>query len=126
MAPEDKDNNNNNKDNIEKDGMGVGVGVGVGANAGAGAGKCTPQAQARHWNESYLLRSGWSEAGDAGQARVAGDAGHARVAGVAGDVGHVREVDAEGGMMKQQVSHSSDEEAREKVEEHLVWSGWRR
>ena len=105
MAPGDKDNNN--KGDVEKDGMGVGVGVG--ANGGAGAGRCTPQAQARHWDESYLLRSGWSEAGDAGHARVAGDAG-----------------DAEGGMMKQQVSHSSDEEAREKVEEHLVWSGWRR
>ena len=111
---EHKDNNNNNKDDVEKDGMGVGVGVGVGANGGAGAGRCTPQAQARHWDESYLLRSGWSEAGDAGHARVAGD------------MGHVREGDAEGAMMKQQVSHSSDEEAREKVEEHLVWSGWRR
>lgn len=120
MAPEDKDSNN--KDHIEKDGMGAGVG----ANGGAGAGRCTPQAQARHWNESYLLRSAWSEAGDAGHVGVAmdvGDAGHARVAGDAGDVG---EGDAEGGMMKQQVSHSSDEDAREKVEEHLVWSGWRR
>ena len=118
MAPEDKDNNN--KDDIEKDGMGVGVGAngGVGAGAGAGAGRCTPQAQARHWNECYLLRSGWSEAGDAGHVGVGMDAGDARVDGDAGD--------AEGGMMKQQVSHSSDEEAREKVEEHLVWSGWRR
>lgn len=40
----------------------------------------------------------------------------------------LRSEEGEGGEegMKQQVSHSSDEEARERVEEHLQWSGWRR
>ena len=39
----------------------------------------------------------------------------------------LRSGDSEGeGIIRQQVSHSSDEEAREKVEEHLQWSGWRR
>ena len=28
--------------------------------------------------------------------------------------------------IRQEVSHDSDEAAREKVEEHLQWSGWRR
>lgn len=28
--------------------------------------------------------------------------------------------------IRQEVSHCSDEGAREKVEEHLQWSGWRR
>lgn len=48
------------------------------------------------WNESELLRSGGSEV----------------------------EVGGEG--IRLEVSHSSEEEAREKVEEHLQWSGWRR
>lgn len=34
--------------------------------------------------------------------------------------------EGEEGVMRPQVSHSSDEEAREMVEEHLQWSGWRR
>lgn len=40
----------------------------------------------------------------------------------------LRSEEGEGGEegMKQQVSHCSDEEARERVEEHLQWSGWRR
>ncbi len=52
----------------------------------------------RAWNESYLLGSGGSGGGGG---------------------------EEEGGI-RQQVSHCSDEVAREKVEEHLVWSGWRR
>ena len=38
----------------------------------------------------------------------------------------LRSEGSEGEGMQQQVSQCSDEEAREKVEEHLQWSGWRR
>lgn len=53
----------------------------------------------RAWNESYLLRSG----------------SHAGSELEDGEVG-----------IKQEVSHCSDEGARQMVEEHLQWSGWRR
>ena len=55
----------------------------------------------RAWNESELLRSG-------------------------SHVGSELEDGGVGMGIRQEVSHDSDEAAREKVEEHLQWSGWRR
>ena len=69
---------------------------------GGAAGVAVPRSSwraPRAWNESELLRSG-SHVGS-------------------------EMADGEGvGMgIRHEVSHSSDEEAREKVEEHLQWSG---
>ena len=55
----------------------------------------------RTWNESYLLRSG-------------------------SHVGSELERGESGEGIRKQMSHSSDEGAREMVEEHLEWSVWRR
>lgn len=52
----------------------------------------------RAWNDSELLRSG----------------------------SHVGSELEDGGVEMRQESHGSDEVVREKVEQHLQWSGWRR